>query len=124
MFQSGADFFQLAACVRFFEEVDFFFRKIQRRLDQHAQVDHLLDHAINCSGKLAGQRLRRRLRGGFGRCFNQIGNRFRLRQIELVMEEGTMREFPRLRQTQVDVVTGFDAARQQHLHHDRPAVAL
>ena len=47
-----------------------------------------------------------------------------MRQVELVVQEGALREFARLRQPQADILAGFQAARQQHLHDYRPAVPL
>ncbi|MNN25341.1 hypothetical protein D3C81_1388130 [compost metagenome] len=61
---------------------------------------------------------------GFGRRFDQVDYAFGLRQVEFVIEEGAMREFTGLRHAQADVGAGFQAARQQHLQHDRTAVAL
>ena len=79
---------------------------------------------MNHLGKYARQRLRSRLCRRFGRGLDQIGDRFRLRQIELVVQECPVREFARLRQSQVAFLARFQTARQQHLQYYRPAVPL
>ncbi len=122
--QRGADAGQLAARIGFFQEVDFLFRKIERGFHQHAQVDHLFDQFVDGFRERAGQRVRGRARRRFGRGLDQVGHRFRLRQVELVVEEGAPREFARFGQPQADFGAGFEAARQQHLQHHRAAVAV
>jgi hypothetical protein len=63
---------------------------------------------------------RRGLRAGF----DQIGHGLGLREVELVVEERAARELARLGHAQADVLAGLEAARQQHLHHHRSAMAL
>ena len=115
---------QLTSRIGFFKKIDFFFRKIQRRLDQHTQVYHLLDQRMNHFGKSPRQGLRRRFRRRFGRCLDQIRYRFGLRQIELVVQKSALGKFSRLRQAQTGIFTRFQATFQQHLHHHRAAMAL
>jgi hypothetical protein len=101
-------------------DIDFFLRKVQRRLDAHAQIDQPLDQRMNFPRKVAGHRAHRgtcRRRGLRG---DQVSHRFGLNQIQLVVEEGPARELARLGNPR----TELDAARQQHLHHYRSAMAL
>ena len=67
---------------------DLFLGKVERRLDQHAQLDQPVDQYMDSLRKFAShgaQRRSCRLR----RCrLDQIGHRLRLGQIQLVVEEG------------------------------------
>src|SRR5207248_4092856 len=76
------------------EEVDFLLRKVDRRLDVAAQLDHRLGEPAHHGGELPLQRAH----GGAQRLararVDEIGDRFGLRQIQLVIEEGALGEFP------------------------------
>lgn len=122
--QPCADVGELAARVGGFEEVDFLLGKIQRRLHQHAQVDHALDQRMHGLREHAVERTRGRARGGFGAGLDQVGDGFGLGQVQLVVEEGAARKLAGLGHAQADAVAGPQAARQQQLHHHRAAVAL
>ncbi len=89
---------QLAARIGFFEKVDFFLGKVERRFDQHAQADHLFHQFVDGLGERARQRRRSRLRRRLGGGVDQVGNRLGLGQVELVVQIGTAREFARLGQ--------------------------
>ena len=124
----------MALGIGLLQEVDFFFRKIQRRLDQHAQVDQRIAQPVNLFGKIA----RQGTAGAAGCCFcagvDQIGNRFGLRQIDFVVQKSTFRKLTRLRHPQTRQTrlargrVGFgrrlEATRYQQLQHHRPTVRL
>lgn len=102
------------------EEVDFFFREIDRGLDIDPQADQLLGEVMHPLGKrpLQGsQCVAGRLRGAR---FNQIGNRLGLGQVEFVVEKGPFTEFPRSRQATAQL----EATLEQHVQDNRAAVAL
>ena len=102
------------------QRVDLLVGKVERRLDQHAQLDQLVHQAMDLARKLAGQRAQRRA-GRLRRAgLDQVGNRLGLGQVQLVVEKGTAGELARLRQPR----TEFQAASQQLLHHHWAAVAL
>ena len=69
------------------------------------QPDDALDQIADRFREGAGQRLRGRFCSRFGRCVDQVGDRFGLRQIELVVEEGAMCKFAGLGQAQSDLRT-------------------
>jgi hypothetical protein len=71
-------------------------------------------------GKLALQRTHRRTGSAGRRGVDQIGNGFGLCQIELAIEEGAAAEFAGFGQPRTEI----EAARQEHLHDNRSAVAL
>ena len=74
------------------EEVDLLFREVERGLDQHAQVDQSAStSACDLLRERAGQRPRRRSRGGLGAGVDQVGDGLGLGQVELVVEEGAAR---------------------------------
>jgi hypothetical protein len=112
--------FQAAEGIGRLEEVDVFFGKIQRCLDQHAQVDQFFVQFANGPRELALQRTHRRTGGAGRRGVDQVGNRFGLGQIHLAVEEGTAAEFAGFGQPGTEI----EAAGEQHLHDDRAAVAL
>ena len=94
--QTGKDVVELALGIGFLQEVDLFFGKIQRGLDQHAQVDEGVLDCMDAPGKYPGQRLAGTTRRRLGAGVNQVGNRLGLGQIELVVEEGALGKFTRL----------------------------
>jgi len=81
------------------KKVDFFFRKIDCRLDIDAQTDQLLGEVMHTQGKCPLQRAqgiaRRLCRTGL----DQVGNRLGLGQVELVVEKRALAELTRPRQT-------------------------
>ncbi|MNP23714.1 hypothetical protein D3C76_1164320 [compost metagenome] len=52
--------------------------------------------------------------------FNQVGNGFGLGEVQFVVEEGALTEFPRPGET----ATQFQAALEQHIQNNRTAMAL
>ena len=112
--------FELAFGIGRFEKIDVFFGKIERGFHQHAQGNQLINQGVNVLGKRAFERAQRHAGGRLARGINQIGHALGLRQIELVVEKSAFGEFAGLGRAR----TQFEAARQQHLHHHRAAVAL
>ena len=116
------------------EELDLLLGEIERRLDQQAQLDDLLGEQPDLARERAIERAGRRARRGLGARVDQVGHGLGLRQVELVVEEGALGELAgpgeaKARQTRragiaVDLGRGLQAAREQELHHDRPAVRL
>jgi hypothetical protein len=72
----------------------------------------------------AVERAARRARRRLGTRFDQIGDGLGLREVQLVVQERATREFARLREPQPEAAAGIEAALQQQLHHDRPAMTL
>ena len=112
------------ACPVFFEKLDFFLGEIQRCLDEHAQLDDSVGQRMNAARKLPAHRRRGRARRRLGGCVNQIGDRFRLRQIDFVVQERTQGEFPRLREPQAAIPAKIQAAPQQLPQNGRTTVPL
>jgi hypothetical protein len=102
------------------QDVDLLLGKIQRRLDAHAQLDQPLDQRMHFAREFARQRAHCRTGGRRGLRLDQVGHRFRLNQIDLVVEVGPTRKLARIGQAR----TELQATRQQHLHHHRTAVTL
>ena len=115
---------ELAARVGFFQEVDFFFRKVQRGFHQHAQRDDAFGQRIDFLGKHTAQRQAGRPGCRFGTGVDQVGHGFGLGQVQLVVQKGPLGEFSRRGQTQALGRTGFQATRQQQLQYHRAAVGL
>ncbi len=124
--QRVLQFFQLAAGIGLLQKVDVFLGEIQRRLDQHAQVDQRVAQQVNLPRKLARQRAAGAAGGRCRRSVNQIGNRLGLRQVDFVVEKRPLGELTRLGDAQAGqhLRAGLQAARQQQLQHDRAAVGL
>ena len=51
----GLNAIELAECIGFLQKIDFLFREIERRFDQHAQVNDLLHQFVNAIGEYAGE---------------------------------------------------------------------
>jgi hypothetical protein len=68
------------------------------------------------------QRAAGRARGGLGAGVDEVGHGLGLREVELVVEEGALRELARLGQAAARA--GLQAARQQQLQQHRAAVGL
>jgi hypothetical protein len=77
------------------EELDLFLRKVERRLDQEAQLDDLLGEQPDLARERAIERAGRRARRGFGARVDEIGHGLGLRQVELVVEKGALGELAR-----------------------------
>ena len=116
------------------QEVDLFLRKIQRGLNQHAQMHQGVAQGVNFARKLAGQGPAGAAGGGFRAGINQVSHRLGLGQIHLVVQESALGEFagarnanarqPRRTRGRIACQTRFNAARQQQLQHHRPAMGL
>jgi len=99
-------------------------RKIQRRLDQRAGLCQLLGQLRQRRRELAGQAAAGAPSGRLRACVDQVGDGFRLRQVDTVVQEGAQREFARFGQAGPECSTGLQAACLQHPQHQRPAVPL
>ncbi len=115
---------QPSGSVRLVEEVDLFLWKIERRLDQRAQVGQFVGQRVYRARELARQRARGRTSRRLGRCIDQVGDRLGLREVDAVREKSAPRELTRFGQPQPDRTPGFEAARHQHAQHHRPAMPL
>ena len=71
-------------------------------------------------GKRAFERTQRHAGGGLAGGVDEVGDAFGLGKVEFVVEEGAFGKFARLSHAR----TQFEAAREQHVHHDRAAVSL
>jgi len=85
-----------------------------------AQRDQRLDQCLHLLRKHARQRAHCRARGIGRTGFDQVGNGFGLRKVELVVEEGTFGKFTGARQPR----TQCQHAAQQQVEHHRTAMAL
>ena len=91
---------QLAAGVGLLQEVDVLLGKVQRRLDQHAQLARCARAGLDLPRERAAERAAGRARGGFGAGVDQVGHRLGLGQVELAVEKGALGELARLGQAQ------------------------
>jgi hypothetical protein len=82
--------FELAVGVGLLQEVDLFFGKVERGLDQHAQVDQRVAQRVDLARELARQRTRGAAGRGLGAGVDQVGDRLGLRQVDLAVEEGAL----------------------------------
>ena len=117
---------QLPCRVGLFQKVDLFFGKVERRLDQHAQMDQRIAQRVDLLGECARKRTPRTARRRFGARVDQVCNRLGLRQIDLVVEERALGELARLGQAQLRQrrLCKLHAARDEQLQNHRPAVRL
>ena len=77
---------------------------------------------MNGVGKLACERAHGGFGGRLGRCADQIGDGFGLRQVHFVVEKSALGEFARLRKANVG--NRIQTTAQQQLHHHGTAVSL
>jgi len=122
--QLRADRGELLARAGALEEVDLFLGKVERRLDQHAQVHDALGQGVDLLGERAGQRASGRPRGGLGAGIDEVGHGLGLGQVQLVVEERAGREFARVRDAQAEAAAGLQAACEDQLQQHRAAVGL
>ena len=114
------------------EEVQLFFRKIQGRLHQHAQVHQGIAQAVDLGGKRPAQAGCGAAGGRFGAGVDQVGNGLGLRQIHLAVQKCALAEFagPRHAQAREDFALpterdrDFQGSGQQTLQNHRPTVGL
>jgi hypothetical protein len=83
-------------------------------------VDQVVDHISDCAGKLPLQRAYRATSSLDSIRLNQVGNTLRLCKVELVVQEGALREFARLCQPRAQI----KAALQKHPQDGGAAVPL
>ncbi|MCY1365015.1 hypothetical protein D9M69_518440 [compost metagenome] len=76
--QRGAQALQLTRGVGLLQKVDLLFREIQRRLDQHAQVDEHVAQRMDALGEHPSERAAGAARRGFGAGVDQVGHRLSL----------------------------------------------
>ena len=102
------------------QEVDLLLREIDCRLDVSAQVDHRVGQPAHHGGELTLQRAHggacRLARAGV----DEVGDRLCLREVQLVVEERALREFPRQGAPRAEL----RHPRHQRLEHQRSAVAV
>ena len=101
-------------------EGDVLFRKIERGLDVHPELDQRVDERADLVRKRAGQAAGRGARRRRRRGVDQIRHTLGLREVELAVEERALRELSRPREARAQ----FDAAREQQAQHRGPAVAV
>ena len=130
--QCGLQALQLSPGVGFLQEINVFFREVQRGLHQHAQVDQCIAQCVNLVRKRAGQRPAGAARCSLGAGVDQVSNRLGLGQVDLVVQKCPLGELAWLRHAQPrqhracarGALRCFQAARQQQLKHHRPAMGL
>lgn len=123
-FKPLTDARELAARVGGFEKVDLFFGEVERRFNEHPQIDHVLDERVNFARERAFERAARRPRSRLGAGLDQIGDGLRLGEIELVVQKCAASEFARFRDPKPEAPADFDRPLQNELQYDRPAVTL
>ncbi len=102
------------------QEVDFFLGKVDRGFGPHPQLEHALRQLVHLHREFALQRAQRGARGLCRAAVDQVGDRFGLREVELVVEVCALRELAGLRRSR----TEFEHAAQQQVEHDRAAVPV
>ncbi len=91
------------------QELDVLVREIERRFGVHPQFDQGIDQRADFARKGAGETARRGARRGGRRRGDEVGDAFGLREVELAVEKGPLRELPRPRQSRAEL----DAAPEQ-----------
>ena len=114
------DLGQFAAGTCLFQKLDILFRKVQRRFDEHAQIDQRLFQSMHVTRELAIQRTHGRTCRRRGGGIDQVRHRLRLRQIDAVVQEGALGEFARSCRS----CPQFKAAGEQRLQHGGTAVTV
>ena len=102
------------------QKINLFFREVDRRFHPNAQLDQGVDERMDFGRKSALQRAQRSTRRGERPCIDEIRHRFGLREIELVVEVGSLSEFPRLGAP----CTELQHAGDERLEHHPAAVAV
>ena len=92
------------------EKIDLLFGKIDRRLDVGAQIDHRLGEPAHHGGELPLQRAHRRARRLARAGVDEVRDGLGLRQIELVVEEGALRELAGLRAPRAELERALRSA--------------
>ena len=77
------------------KEVEILLRKVERRFGIHPQIGHSRNDRMDVARELADQALRCRARGRRRRGVDQIGDAFRLREVELAVQKCAFGEFAR-----------------------------
>ena len=80
-----AQIFQFAARIRRFEKINVFLGKIQRRLNQHAQRNQIIDQTVNPPRKITLERTQCQTCRRPARRIDQIRHALRLRQIQFIV---------------------------------------
>ena len=107
--------------IRLGKEVDaILLREIQRRFDQDAQIQQAIGHPVDRRGELARQRAQCATRCLLAGRVDQVGDRFRLRQVDAFVDVGATGELARLG----DARTQFDTALKDAAQHDRTAMSV
>jgi len=90
------------------QEVNFLFREVYCRLDVRAQVNHCVGEAANHCGEFTLQRAHGRAHCCAGARFYEICDGFCLREVEFVVEEGSLSEFTRVGSATADLNHSID----------------
>ena len=102
------------------EEIDLLLGKVDGRLHVGAQLDHRLGEPAHHGGELPLQRAHGRARRLARAGIDQVGDGLGLGQIELVVEEGALRELAGQGAARAEL----QRARDEGLDHERAAVAV
>jgi len=102
------------------EKIDFFFGKIDRRLDMDAQRDDLLRQDLDLPGEVTLQGGHGRTRGSRRPAGDDVGDRFGLGKIEFPVEKGAFGEFAWTREAGAE----RQNAGEHQIQHHRAAMAL
>ncbi len=102
------------------EEVDFLFGEVYCRFDVSAQVNHRVGETADHRGELTLQGAHGRAHGGAGAGFYEVCDGFCLRQVDLVVEEGSLGEFTGLGSAAADLNNSID----ERFHDERATVTL
>jgi hypothetical protein len=114
---------QLALHVGLLHEFDvFLLGEVERRLDEQAQLNERVAELGHFTRQRAIERASGAARGALGAGVDQVGHRLGLRQVELAVEEGALRELAGLGRSRPG--QQVEAARQQQLQHHRSAMRL
>src|ERR1700694_4865209 len=78
------------------DEVHILLWKIQRRFDEHSELHQSVEERVYLAGEFADQAARCRANTGGRRGTDEIGHRFRLSEVDFIVEECALGELTRL----------------------------
>src|SRR2546430_12619729 len=102
------------------DEVDILLRKIERRFDEHTELHQSVEERVDLASEFADQAARCRANTGGRRCTDEIGHRFRLSEVDFIVEECALGELTRLGKARAEV----EAALQGQRKNRRAAMSL
>ena len=106
--------------IRSMDEVDVFLRKIERRFDEHPELHQSVEKRVDLAREFADQAARCRANAGGRRGADEIGHRFGLSEVDLVVEKRALGELTRLGKARAEI----EAALQHQRQNGRAAVSL